>query len=144
MPDTIHYYNIQCLSVRQRKDSCNILIIFSFQGFGDILVPGLLLSFAHSYDLLAGIRYKLYWVITVIAYILGLVATFVSLFLMNSAQPALLYLVPFTLLPTLLVSWIRGDLGAMWTGDSQVTQSSNLGNMSKDTYRGYLNILTKN
>ena len=143
MPDTIHYYNIQCLSVRQRKDSCNILIIFSFQGFGDILVPGLLLSFAHSYDLLAGIRYKLYWVITVIAYILGLVATFVSLFLMNSAQPALLYLVPFTLVPTLLVAWIRGDLGAMWTGDSQVTQSSNLGNMSKDTYRGYLNILAK-
>ena len=129
--------------MRQRKASCDILIIFSFQGFGDILVPGLLLSFAHSYDLLAGIRYKLYWVITVTAYILGLVATFVSLFLMNSAQPALLYLVPFTLMPTLLVSWIRGDLGAMWTGDSQVTQSSNLGNMSKDTYRGYLNILAK-
>ena len=130
--------------MRQRKASCDILIIFSFQGFGDILVPGLLLSFAHSYDLLAGIRYKLYWVITVTAYILGLVATFVSLFLMNSAQPALLYLVPFTLVPTLLVAWIRGDLGAMWTGDSQVTQSSNLGNMSKDTYRGYLNILAKN
>ena len=132
------------MPVRQRKESCNILIIFSFQGFGDILVPGLLLSFAHSYDLLAGIRYKLYWVITVIAYILGLVATFVSLFLMNSAQPALLYLVPFTLVPTLLVSWIRGDLAAMWTGDSQVTQSSNLVLMSKDTYRGYLNILAKN
>ena len=131
------------MPVRQRKESCDILIIFSFQGFGDILVPGLLLSFAHSYDLLAGIRYKLYWVITVTAYILGLVATFVSLFLMNSAQPALLYLVPFTLVPTLLVAWIRGDLGAMWTGDSQVTQSSNLGNMSKDTYRGYLNILAK-
>ena len=129
--------------MRQRKASCDILIIFSFQGFGDILVPGLLLSFAHSYDLLAGIRYKLYWVITVTAYILGLVATFVSLFLMNSAQPALLYLVPFTLMPTLLVSWIRGDLGAMWTGDSQVTQSSNLANMSKDTCRGYLNILAK-
>ena len=129
--------------MRQRKASCDILIIFSFQGFGDILVPGLLLSFAHSYDLLAGIRYKLYWVITVTAYILGLVATFVSLFLMNSAQPALLYLVPFTLMPTLLVAWIRGDLSAMWTGDSQVTQSSNLGNMSKDTYRGYLNILAK-
>ena len=70
-------------------------------------------------------------------------ATFISLFLMNSAQPALLYLVPFTLVPTLLVSWIRGDLAAMWTGDSQVTQSSNLVLMSKDTYRGYLNILAK-
>ena len=58
------------------------------------------------------------------AYILGLVATFISLFLMNSAQPALLYLVPFTLLPTLAVSWLRGDLAAMWHGDTQVTQSN--------------------
>merc|ERR1719507_528984 len=92
---------------------------YSLLGFGDILVPGLLLSYAHSYDLLAGIKYKLYWVITVVAYILGLVATFISLFLMNSAQPALLYLVPFTLVPTLLVAWIRGDLAAMWEGDSK-------------------------
>ena len=51
-------------------------------------------------------------------------ATFISLFLMNSAQPALLYLVPFTLLPTLAVSWLRGDLAAMWHGDTQVNQSN--------------------
>jgi hypothetical protein len=41
------------------------------------------------------------------AYTLGLIATFVSLFLMNSAQPALLYLVPFTLVPVFVVSLIR-------------------------------------
>jgi len=92
---------------------------YSLLGFGDILVPGLLLSFAHSYDLLTGIKYKLYWSITTIAYILGLVATFISLFLMNSAQPALLYLVPFTLIPTILVAWCRGDLASMWDGDSK-------------------------
>jgi len=90
---------------------------YSLLGFGDILVPGLLLSFAHSYDLQAGIKYKLYWLITTSAYILGLIATFISLFLMNSAQPALLYLVPFTLVPTVLVAWLRGDLPAMWQGD---------------------------
>ena len=39
---------------------------YSLLGFGDILVPGLLLSFAHSYDLLTGIKYKLYWSITTI------------------------------------------------------------------------------
>merc|ERR1712212_1210938 len=92
---------------------------YSLLGFGDILVPGLLLSYAHSYDLLAGIKYKLYWIITSVAYILGLVATFISLFLMNSAQPALLYLVPFTLIPTILVAWLRGDLPAMWEGDNK-------------------------
>ena len=80
------------------------------QGFGDILVPGLLLSFAHSYDLMAGIKWKLYWAITTVAYILGLVATFISLFLMNSAQPALLYLVPFTLLPLFAMAYLKVSL----------------------------------
>jgi len=94
---------------------------YSLLGFGDILVPGLLLSYCHSYDLLAGTRYKLYWVITSVAYILGLIATFISLFLMNSAQPALLYLVPFTLIPTILVAALRGDLGPMWEGDFKVS-----------------------
>ena len=56
----------------------------------------------------------------VAAYILGLVATFISLFLMNAAQPALLYLVPFTLIPTILVAWCRGDLRPMWDGDTKV------------------------
>jgi len=95
---------------------------YSLLGFGDILVPGLLLSFAHSYDLLTGIKYKLYWIITTVAYILGLIATFISLFVMNSAQPALLYLVPFTLIPTILVAWIRGDLASMWQGDIKVDE----------------------
>jgi len=95
---------------------------YSLLGFGDILVPGLLLSFAHSYDLLTGIKYKLYWIITTVAYILGLIATFISLFVMNSAQPALLYLVPFTLIPTILVAWIRGDLASMWEGDLKVDE----------------------
>ena len=55
-----------------------------------------------------------------VAYTLGLIATFVSLFLMNSAQPALLYLVPFTLIPVFVVSIIRGDFAAMWQGDYDV------------------------
>lgn len=42
---------------------------------------------------------------------------------MNSAQPALLYLVPFTLVPTVLVAWLRGDLPTMWQGDIKVTLS---------------------
>jgi len=106
---------------------------YSLLGFGDILVPGLLLSYAHSFDLLSGNRCKLYWVITSLAYILGLVATFISLFLMNSAQPALLYLVPFTLIPTILVAWLRGELPSMWQGDSDKDDEDINENISDDT-----------
>ena len=67
--------------------------------------------------LISGIKYKLYWIITSVAYILGLVATFISLFLMNSAQPALLYLVsafiPYIILndnSSLLVGFDKYDL----------------------------------
>ena len=28
--------------------------------------------------------------------------------------------VPFTLIPTIIVAWLRGDLPAMWEGDSKV------------------------
>ena len=37
---------------------------YSMLGFGDILVPGLLLSYCHSFDLFIGTPCKLYWVIT--------------------------------------------------------------------------------
>lgn len=33
----------------------------------------------------------------------------------KQAQPALLYLVPFTLLPLLSMAYIKGDLRRMWT-----------------------------
>ena len=32
----------------------------------------------------------------------------------KAAQPALLYLVPFTLLPLFLMAYLKGDLGTMW------------------------------
>jgi len=48
---------------------------YSLLGFGDILVPGLLLSYAHSYDLMAGIKYKLYWTITTVGQFLSLSAS---------------------------------------------------------------------
>lgn len=37
---------------------------YSMLGFGDILVPGLLLSYCHSFDLLVGTPYRLYWILT--------------------------------------------------------------------------------
>ena len=41
---------------------------------------------------------------------LGLVSAFVALSLMNTAQPALLYLVPWTTIPVLLTAAVRREL----------------------------------
>jgi len=112
-------------------DPC-YLYTYSLLGFGDILVPGLLLAFCHGFDLMVGSPWKLYWVLSCVCYTLGLVATFISLYLMNSAQPALLYLVPFTLIPISLVAWCRGELKAMWEGDIQESNEEVYDNLETD------------
>ncbi|XP_064187788.1 signal peptide peptidase-like 2B isoform X3 [Anguilla rostrata] len=66
---------------------------FSLLGFGDILVP---------------------------AYGIGLLITFVALALMQIGQPALLYLVPCTLLTSLAMALWRKELPMFWTGSGFV------------------------
>lgn len=46
---------------------------------------------------------------------LGLLTATVSSEVSKAAQPALLYLVPFTLLPLLTMAYIKGDLRRMWS-----------------------------
>ncbi|KAH7951409.1 hypothetical protein HPB52_008808 [Rhipicephalus sanguineus] len=61
-----------------------------FLGYGDIAVPG---------------------------YAAGLVMALTASRLMDTGQPALLYLVPAILLPVILLAWCRGDLKNFWNGD---------------------------
>ncbi|XP_048445796.1 signal peptide peptidase-like 2 [Pyrus x bretschneideri] len=72
---------------------------FSIIGFGDILLPGLLVAFSLRYDWLANKTLRAgYFIWAMIAYGLGLLITYVALNLMDGhGQPALLYIVPFTL-----------------------------------------------
>ncbi|KXJ27821.1 signal peptide peptidase-like 3 [Exaiptasia diaphana] len=95
---------------------------FSMLGLGDIVMPGLLLCFVMRYD-----KYKkmhaaspeteskiTYFHCSLIGYIVGLVTATVASEVYKAAQPALLYLVPFTLLPILLMAYLKGDLRKMW------------------------------
>ncbi|KAH8042040.1 hypothetical protein HPB51_020153 [Rhipicephalus microplus] len=91
------------------------LLKFSILGLGDILAPGLLLSYCHAFDLLA-LGKRFYFYISSASYGLGMVATFAALELMHNAQPALLYLVPFTIIPTVTTAWFKGHLFAIWNG----------------------------
>ncbi|XP_020619507.1 signal peptide peptidase-like 2B isoform X2 [Orbicella faveolata] len=89
---------------------------YSLLGFGDILVPALYIGFCHSFDVMTNTPRRIYFIATSIAYGVGLFITFVMLFIMEQGQPALLYLVPCTLITGLLIGWRRGELKKLWTG----------------------------
>lgn len=90
---------------------------FSIIGFGDILLPGLLIAFSLRYDWLAKKTFRAgYFLWAMFAYGLGLLITYVALNLMDGhGQPALLYIVPFTLGTFLTLGKKRGDLKILWT-----------------------------
>ncbi|POI28724.1 hypothetical protein CIB84_007526, partial [Bambusicola thoracicus] len=88
---------------------------FSLLGFGDILVPGLLVAYCHRFDIQVQSS-RVYFVACTIAYGIGLLVTFVALALMQMGQPALLYLVPCTLITSFSVALWRKELAMFWTG----------------------------
>uniref|UniRef100_A0A3B3DFK6 Signal peptide peptidase-like 2B n=1 Tax=Oryzias melastigma TaxID=30732 RepID=A0A3B3DFK6_ORYME len=92
---------------------------FSLLGFGDVLVPGLLVVYCHRFDILTQTS-RIYFVTCTVAYGIGLLITFVALALMQKGQPALLYLVPCTLLTSLAVALWRRELSQFWTGSGFV------------------------
>ncbi|XP_064652407.1 signal peptide peptidase-like 3 isoform X2 [Lineus longissimus] len=110
---------------------------FSMLGLGDIVMPGLLLCFVLRYDAYkktqlisteAGLppphmyNKVTYFHCSLIGYFLGLLTATVSSEVFRAAQPALLYLVPFTLLPLVTMAYLKGDLRRMWHEPFLITQ----------------------
>jgi len=92
---------------------------YSMLGYGDIALPGLLLVYAASFDEVhrLGGALKSYFWMELAGYVLGLLCTYGALALDiggQQGQPALLYLVPTTLVPILVASHVRGHLGDMF------------------------------
>lgn len=90
---------------------------YSVLGFGDILFPGLLLSFTVRYDKAKKRTWRDgYFLWLAIGYACGLLLTYLGLYLMNGhGQPALLYLVPCTLGTCIILGLVRGELKEMWS-----------------------------
>lgn len=89
---------------------------FKILGLGDIAIPGLLVSLLLRHDIVRRHRRcRGYFLAGVIGYAFGLLATFVSLYLMQHGQPALLFLVPGTLIPTCLIALRKGELRELWS-----------------------------
>ncbi|VDK83197.1 unnamed protein product [Onchocerca ochengi] len=77
-------------------------------GLGDVVVPG---------------------------YGIGLIATFIALTLMETAQPALIYLIPFTLAPIIILALIRQEFKLLWTGNFSKSEESHISrNSAADTF----------
>merc|ERR1712066_1055247 len=86
-------------------------------GFGDIVLPGLLVSYLRRYDILGRRQFSRgYFAPSVVGYFIGLCITMVALKIMGIGQPALLYLVPGTLGTTLVLAVYRGELTHLWEG----------------------------
>ncbi|XP_022641583.1 signal peptide peptidase-like 2 isoform X3 [Vigna radiata var. radiata] len=99
-------------------------------GFGDILFPGLLVSFSRRFDkdLKKGVVSG-YFLWLVIGYAFGLFFTYLGLYLMNGhGQPALLYLVPCTLGVAVVLGCKRGELSVLWNYEADSSSSSSNSN----------------
>uniref|UniRef100_A0A8C2VRN4 Signal peptide peptidase-like 2A n=1 Tax=Chinchilla lanigera TaxID=34839 RepID=A0A8C2VRN4_CHILA len=93
------------------------LMPVSILGFGDIIVPGLLIAYCRRFDVQTGSS-SIYYISSTIAYAIGMVLTFAVLVLMKKGQPALLYLVPCTLVTASVVAWRRKEMKKFWKGSS--------------------------
>merc|ERR1711935_947183 len=97
-------------------DLCHQTRGFSMLGFGDLIIPGLLGGYAIYFDIFNEHKRFYYWWSFIISYGAGLLMTFAALFLMNSGQPALVFIVPSCLTALLLCATCRGEMSHFWNG----------------------------
>ncbi|XP_061670508.1 signal peptide peptidase-like 2A isoform X3 [Syngnathoides biaculeatus] len=95
---------------------------FSILGYGDIIVPGLLVGYCSRFDVWINSTKKIYFLSSCIAYLMGIITTFAVMLLSGMGQPALLYLVPFTLITSATVAGCKGQIKQFWTGTSYERQ----------------------
>uniref|UniRef100_A0A0R3RVA0 Signal peptide peptidase-like 2B n=1 Tax=Elaeophora elaphi TaxID=1147741 RepID=A0A0R3RVA0_9BILA len=112
---------ISCIDLEIEKEFHPVIL-----GLGDVIIPGYLICFCFTVDFVVRTRY-LYGFISIIGYGIGLFVTFIALTLMEIAQPALIYLIPFTLGPIIMLALIRREFKLLWIGDfakSEVTNAN--------------------
>ncbi|OMJ86799.1 hypothetical protein SteCoe_11656 [Stentor coeruleus] len=92
---------------------------FSMIGLGDIIMPGILITMTLRYDLFRlhkreGKGKNIYFLASFTGYALGICATLCAMLIMEREQPALLYLVPFTIVSILLTALVTGEFSQLW------------------------------
>lgn len=116
------------LTLPTRYNTASSKFEFSMLGLGDIALPGMFIALCYKYDIWkyhsdnTDVEFHLlnwcylgkYFTTAVVSYIMALITCMVALATFKVAQPALLYIVPYLVLSTLLVAWRSGDLGQFW------------------------------
>lgn len=113
---------------------------YSLLGFGDVIIPGLLIAYNAIFDVKTGTR-MVYFLSSSAGYLVGMIICMISLVYMNSGQPALLYLVPCTLLTTIAVALIRKELRVLIMGSHYVSAKAMASDVTqvKDAEDGDIN-----
>lgn len=112
----------------------------SIIGLGDIVLPGILVTWALKFDVNIALKkwnktgrieqapsYLYFWT-SLVAYMLGIVSTFISMRVMDHAQPALLYLVPWTTLSVLGQAIYQRQFKKFWKFESRLEEVSKKSN----------------
>ncbi|BFZ17646.1 hypothetical protein BsWGS_20685 [Bradybaena similaris] len=91
---------------------------FSVLGFGDVVVPGLLVAYNAVFDIKTGSG-MVYFICSSVGYVTGMIVCIICLIYMKTGQPALLYLVPSTLVSTVFMALIRQEFLHLFCGHHQ-------------------------
>lgn len=90
---------------------------FTLIGLGDIVLPGLLICFCLRLDDAKGISKRSgYFAVVMLGYCIGLTVCEIIVGTMHWAQPAMIYLVPGTLIPFIWKAHSRGEISDVWEG----------------------------
>lgn len=80
-------------------------------GLGDIVIPGIFIALLLRYDLSKGTSSrKIYFAVSFISYVVGLMITVFVMTVFKHAQPALLYLVPLCVGVPLFTALVMGEV----------------------------------
>ena len=100
---------------------------YNMIGLGDIVIPGIYVALMLRFDIYLykktkkdiskfGFSFKnmKYFLVTFIFYNIGIITTLSVMYFFNHAQPALLYLVPCTLISSTFTALLNKDIKTLW------------------------------
>lgn len=95
---------------------------FSMLGLGDIVIPGIFVALMLRFDAARGLPSTPYFHANLAAYTLGLLATVGVMHFWDTAQPALLYLVPACIGAALATAAVRGEVSVLLRYSEEKTE----------------------